>query len=239
MYLIRFNNPFSLRSRLFSTLDDIPALTQNRFGATDENGKVLPNIMCDWMAGAKTCEEIKNDITKHLEQNPSIFYNYSEQRVINNIISFMFTPNLLVEATILLKDGFTFVKLCKKRGHNIFVLSNWDGESFEYLQKKHSKLFELFAPEHIVISGEIGFIKPDPDIYAYIIGKHNLDPRQCLFFDDQEINIKSAESLGINGVLCKNLSYKEMEHELKKFETQLKTQNLDTHNIDPANAISA
>ena len=222
MYLIRFNNPFSLRSRLFKTLDTIPSLTKNTFGSTDDNGQLLPDIMCDWIAGNKKAQEIRNDIIAYMTKHPEIFYNYSEQSVISQILEIMFTPELFVKSTKILRDGLRFVKRCQNRGHKVFVLSNWDNESFPFLKKKHKKLFSLFNDENIIISGDIGLLKPNPDIYAYIIGKYNLIPSECLFFDDQAVNVEAAKKLGIHGVVCNNLSYRKMRRELKAFEKEVK-----------------
>jgi len=217
LYLLRFNNPFSLRTRLFSVLDSIPSMTQNIYGAADETGKLLPGLCCDWLTGKQTCKEIKNQIAAFIENNPQEFHNYAEKNTIQKITNSMFTPEALAKSIYLLKDRIAFVKECKKQGHNVYVLSNWDRESFPFLLEKFPEFFSLF--DDIIISGEIGLIKPDPLIYEYIIIKNSLDRNHCIFFDDQEVNIDAAKnSSNIHGVIVhKKMRHKDMTQALNLF----------------------
>jgi len=217
MFLLRLNNPFSLRSRLFSALHRVPAISQNEFGTGDGNGNALPNIMCDWLAGTQSNEEILKQINDFFQNNPDIFYNSAEKNIINKITSMMFNPKRLSKSRRIIKDGIKFVKTCKEQGHEIFILSNWDKESFAFALEAFPDLFSLFKKENITISGEIGIIKPDPLIYEYILAKNNLKPEECIFFDDQEVNIKAAKEFGIHGIVCKNIRYKKMVEELGAF----------------------
>jgi len=235
MFLLRLNNPFALRKRLFATLEQIPAISQNEFGATDDNGKPLPNIMCDWLTGTKTSKEILEEINELFSNNPDFFHNRAEKNILNKMTSIMFTPKRFTKSRSIIKKGIKFVKRCKKKGHNVFILSNWDPESFEYILKAFPKLFSLFEKDHITISGDIGIIKPNPQIYEYILAKHNLDPQECIFFDDQEVNIKAAEAFGIHGVVCKNIRYKKMVQALDSFLEEFET---EIREINETNTIS-
>jgi putative hydrolase of the HAD superfamily len=48
------------------------------------------------------------------------------------------------------------------------------------------------------LSHEIGFRKPNPNIFNYILKKHNLDPQQCLFIDDTKEHTETAKKLACN-----------------------------------------
>ena len=86
----------------------------------------------------------------------------------------------------------------KDRGYTIYILSNYS----EYLFKKHT--------EHLpfrkiidggVVSYEVGAVKPEPEIYEKIIAKYDLDPAECIFYDDIEKNVEAARKLGIESYL--------------------------------------
>lgn len=63
-------------------------------------------------------------------------------------------------------------------------------------------------PEHlfdgmfdaIVISGEVGLRKPEPEIYLHTLNLLNLPAQQCVFVDDIKVNVDAAAALGIVGV---------------------------------------
>ena len=40
--------------------------------------------------------------------------------------------------------------------------------------------------------------KPDPQIFSYILNKHDLSPKRTLFIDDKKENTDAAAALGIN-----------------------------------------
>jgi FMN phosphatase YigB (HAD superfamily) len=217
MYMLKLNNPFDIQTRLFETLTHIPASTKNTSGATDDKGKILPDIMCDWLSGQKKSTEIKTLALNYIEDNKKEFCNYGEKQLISKIVELMFTPQNLINSIIISQEGLKFVKKCKESGHKIFILSNWDYESSFIVKEQYPELFDLFDQENIVFSGQIGLIKPDPKIYECIVKKNNLDPRQCIFFDDQEINVESAKNSGIHAVVCKNAKCSTMIKELNSF----------------------
>ena len=57
---------------------------------------------------------------------------------------------------------------------------------------------ELF--ETVVDSAFVGCRKPDPRIYELTLERIGLEPGQCIFIDDMEINVDAANELGIHGV---------------------------------------
>lgn len=51
--------------------------------------------------------------------------------------------------------------------------------------------------EKVYYSFEMGMRKPDPEIFNYIIRKHDLSPKRTLFIDDKKENTDVAESVGL------------------------------------------
>ncbi len=75
-------------------------------------------------------------------------------------------------------------------------------------------------PEHVwdgmfdavVISGEVGMRKPEPQIYHYTCDRLGVPPAACVFVDDLPHNVSAAAALGMVGV--HHTSYQQTAHEL-------------------------
>lgn len=53
----------------------------------------------------------------------------------------------------------------------------------------------------VVVSADVGMVKPDPEIYKYTSDQLGVDPDECIFVDDRSIFLGAAEELGIKTVL--------------------------------------
>jgi epoxide hydrolase-like predicted phosphatase len=60
-------------------------------------------------------------------------------------------------------------------------------------------LDELF--DAVVISGEVGLHKPQPEIYTLAAKRIGVAPGDCVFVDDLRENVEGAEHVGMTGVL--------------------------------------
>ena len=58
---------------------------------------------------------------------------------------------------------------------------------------------ELF--DGVVISGEVGLHKPQPEIFQLGAERVGLDPARCVFVDDLRENCEGAEAVGMTAVL--------------------------------------
>jgi putative hydrolase of the HAD superfamily len=56
----------------------------------------------------------------------------------------------------------------------------------------------------IIVSAEVGLVKPDPAIFAFACEKLGVDPKETIFIDDHEEYLVGARSLGITTILYKN-----------------------------------
>jgi len=79
-------------------------------------------------------------------------------------------------------------------GVPLYALSNMPAET-KPMMDEHFPILTLF--QHIVVSGEIGIVKPDPSIYFHTLKKMGSPPaHQVLFIDDSAKNIEAADELG-------------------------------------------
>ncbi|GAB3448234.1 hypothetical protein GCM10027570_21550 [Streptomonospora sediminis] len=53
----------------------------------------------------------------------------------------------------------------------------------------------------VVISGEVGMRKPEPEIFEHAAELTGVPPEECVFIDDIEHNVHAAVELGMTGIL--------------------------------------
>ena len=92
-------------------------------------------------------------------------------------------------------EVFPVLSELKKKGHRIFVLSNTSKVFYDLLEEQLSPIKELL--DGFVLSCDIKAIKPDLAMFKEILDKYQLDPTNCVFLDDIEINTIAAQKLGI------------------------------------------
>jgi putative hydrolase of the HAD superfamily len=86
----------------------------------------------------------------------------------------------------------------KKRGFRLYYLSNFPLDIFDEIKSGYY-FFKHF--DGGLISAEVKFSKPDIGIYRTLLEKYSLVPEECLFIDDNEINVKAAVKLGMTGIV--------------------------------------
>lgn len=85
------------------------------------------------------------------------------------------------------------LKRLKQAGYPLYGLSNWSAETFPFAREKYD-FFGLF--DDMVISAEVGFVKPEPEIYHIMLEKIGRPASECLFIDDSLANIEQAKRMG-------------------------------------------
>jgi len=95
----------------------------------------------------------------------------------------------------------SFAKKLKERGIKIFVLSNNFKERAEYYGH-YPWMHEVVDKAYF--SCQTGFVKPNTEAWKLVLKENNLEPEECLYFDDQEKNIKASEEVGIKAFMFIN-----------------------------------
>ncbi|MFW6248387.1 MAG: HAD family hydrolase [Bacteroidota bacterium] len=96
-----------------------------------------------------------------------------------------------------IKENVNILNKLSKKGYRLFVLSNFHLEAFYQAYNKFD-FFKVF--EGIIISSRVKMIKPEKQIYQYMLNQFNLVPSETVFFDDSINNIKTALEFGIIAV---------------------------------------
>lgn len=81
----------------------------------------------------------------------------------------------------------------RDRGIPVYALTNWPAEMFPVAQER----FEFLAWfDGIVVSGEVGLVKPEPEIFELLCHRYQLLPEATLFVDDSPRHIEAAARVG-------------------------------------------
>lgn len=97
----------------------------------------------------------------------------------------MFAP--VIDETVALLKAF------KAQGMPVFALSNFGAETFARARARHDFLDAFDAA---FISGHLGVLKPEPEIYAALEKATGLAGDKIFFIDDRADNIAAARARG-------------------------------------------
>ena len=85
----------------------------------------------------------------------------------------------------------------REYGVRIYLLSNIGSLFSEF-----AHLYPIFDEmEDTVFSALVGNVKPDRDMFEYLIERTGISPEETLFIDDAQRNIDGASVMGIKGYL--------------------------------------
>lgn len=211
-------NPRQIQAIIFKILTKIKPYPPNHIHCYNHNLEI-PLIMCQWLSGKTTSAQIYSQVKPYIQKlnNEGFFRNKRERRLVENTINAMFNPSILAKNMVPLPQAEKLLRDLKPQNYNLFILSNWDQESFKQLQHRgKNKIFSYFHPNNIIISGDIGINKPNPQAYKFLLKKFKYKAHECVYIDDDINNISTAKKLGMNAILIKDFNYKEVRKELRK-----------------------
>lgn len=165
-------SPLYLVSKFTSNIDDIELLVSEIF------------LKQEWLEldnGTTTEQALIDDVKKRLPKrlHPTLI------KIINNWDKH-FTER---------KDILKLVKKLKQKNYKLILASN-AGLRFNSFSK-NIKAIKLL--DDVVISANIKLSKPNPKFFNYILKKHSLKAKECLFIDDLTKNVMAAVGVGIHG----------------------------------------
>ncbi|MAU01687.1 MAG: hypothetical protein CL608_31500 [Anaerolineaceae bacterium] len=93
---------------------------------------------------------------------------------------------------------------CELQGHanvTVGIISNTNEVHAGWL---HANLPELDQFNSVILSNEVGLLKPDPAIYELALNQLDISAEQALFVDDLAENVAGGTAVGLNGHLHKD-----------------------------------
>lgn len=82
--------------------------------------------------------------------------------------------------------------------YQLALLSNTIASHWQCCQRKFSETFLHFDP--ILLSYELGLLKPEHTIFRTATTRLGLPPERCLFVDDTAANVEAARAAGLKAV---------------------------------------
>jgi putative hydrolase of the HAD superfamily len=84
-----------------------------------------------------------------------------------------------------------------KQQRPLYLLSNTNEVHWHWLQSNFNVARHF---EELILSYEVGCVKPETAIYEEVLRRSRFAASDCLFIDDLECNIKAAAALGMHTV---------------------------------------
>ena len=92
-------------------------------------------------------------------------------------------------------DSLALLEELHRSGVDLYCLSNMSHGTWEFLRPRH-EFWSRF--KGILISAELGLVKPDAAIYRHLLDTWSLAPAETVFLDDRPDNVKGARAVGIH-----------------------------------------
>lgn len=98
-------------------------------------------------------------------------------------------------------ESLEILKSLAAKDYNLYILSNFHKKAFNYVNSSYD-FFDYFDGR--VISADVKMIKPETEIYDYLLEKFNLKAEESVFIDDSKKNIEAALAKGIRVIHFKD-----------------------------------
>lgn len=197
-------NPFTIA---FAVLYDMHRRENQDYRVIKYKQNMMPRCITEWQAGIKTNKQALAEIEHYIYTSEAahLFKNNYEREIVKKIILAIFNATSLTAYMRPIVPNVLLVKDLKEHtDHQLYLLSNFDAQAIDSLALLYPEFFSLF--DGVIVSGQVGYLKPYPEMYRYLLQTYNLEPEKSLFIDDQYENVQGAEFIGIPCVLYKNPS---------------------------------
>ena len=94
-------------------------------------------------------------------------------------------------------DSVAILEELKRRDVPLYALTNWSHETFPPSVHRFDFLHCFLG---ILVSGEVGLVKPDPRFYQLLLTRYKIAPESAVFVDDNPRNAAAAAALGMHGI---------------------------------------
>jgi 2-haloacid dehalogenase len=78
----------------------------------------------------------------------------------------------------------------------LFIISNFPADFWPSFRHQRRDLFDRFSD--IIVSGEVGIVKPDAAIFNLALHRFGIAPSSAIFIDDVRDNVDAAASVGFH-----------------------------------------
>ncbi|MEO1018352.1 MAG: HAD family phosphatase [Pseudomonadota bacterium] len=82
-------------------------------------------------------------------------------------------------------------------GWPLHAITNWSAETFPVAEARYPFLGHFRS---ITVSGQVGMVKPNEDIFLHFSEQQDVPPEGAVFIDDNAANIETAGRLGFDAI---------------------------------------
>ncbi|MGH6944760.1 MAG: HAD family hydrolase [Geminicoccaceae bacterium] len=100
-----------------------------------------------------------------------------------------------------IKGSVEILAELREAGYELHALTNWSAETFALTRPRFDFLTWF---ESILVSADVGLIKPDPRIFELLLERIGRNAGECLYIDDSARNVAAAEALGFDAIHFRN-----------------------------------
>ena len=161
---------------MFNNLSNAIGIESNRLKKELLDDSMLPQFERGLISTKELYEHFCKNFNKPLKYNDFI-----------HSITHIFSPNAEMQSLL---------KHLHKKGLFLILLSNTNKPHFEHIHTQYNFL-KYF--NEVILSYQVGFLKPERKIYEIALQKGKKKAKHCFFIDDCIKNIQGAEILGIKG----------------------------------------
>ncbi len=199
---------------LYRAIAAVPAKSKVRSFVADKT--VMPAIMVDWQCGLQPVDDLQKAMIDHIENSQ---HTKIQKQFLINVIKLTLTPEKLIASRCTISAGIKLLHDLKTAGYQLYIISNWDAQSFPLLKKQFPEIFiynnkKIF--DGIITSGKTGIVKPHHKIFELALKEFGIQPSDAVFIDDVIENIQSAQNVGIQSIHCIKQNMKHVRMHLIK-----------------------
>lgn len=95
------------------------------------------------------------------------------------------------------KPLVAYIKRLRRAGYRTGLLSNYNDEARSLWTTVYPFIQQF---DTVIISAEVGLMKPDPRIYHLAVEQLGVKPKESLFIDDFIENVEAAQKIGLPAI---------------------------------------
>lgn len=174
----------------------------------------IGGVVVEWQP-ARLAATVFDDLEKQRVATNDVFSHADWVSVDRGELSYEEAIKRTADRTILTQDDVTrlfcavapslvpkpasldLIQALSTSDHRLFALSNMGQIGYEHLQRQHG-IWTRF--EACVVSCLVNLVKPEPEIFRYLLDQYGLAPEDTIFIDDMAENTAAAEALGIRAI---------------------------------------
>lgn len=223
-------NHLRLEDLLYDFMEQIVPYDKSIPQVMMDNGRRMSAFLVLWMQGRITRQEALELIEKTYNRLKKATDSKRKISLLKEIVTAIVTPERFMRMMDPVHKGVKLLKKCYKaknsdgsKKNRVFILSNWDSESFRLMTADSDFSDFLDMTDGALVSADVHYVKPQPEIFEHFFTEFDVNPDSelTIYIDDNPQNILAAQGLGkrlLRPILCKNFNFKSIKKKLKEFD---------------------